>query len=603
MASSDPVRFNLATSRYRLLFSLPRMASIIVLLILLPTSLGSLAFLIKDPTIASAGTGVALGISLALTSLVTEAFSSRLILPEDPIINRRRLFGLSLVTGFIWGSLLLLGALFDRAFGISLLRASSLYGLSLAGGLRSIVIAPLSGHGRLRVYCAAVLQPILLVLSSWPFFVYDAAEITSFIAGLMIVFAAASLFIALVDKNILARTGKIGLGLFRGFVLNWVEDRHELLESILDDLGCEADVKISTLRFTSRNQESLIVVPTIHLGPFKNVGSSELSHKISSALRSKTNTTVHVPHGLSGHESDLTSHKEMQKALRAFGELLDARPTESELATKFTRVQKGVAKASCQIFGRTAFIALTTSPLSMEDIPRRIGERIESTAKELGLNAIVVDAHNSYDDSAPLPDEGALSDLVESARESMRLCNSYETSAFAVGSARTQVHGYGVYEGVGPDGVGAVIIRTAGQTTSYIVIDGNNMVKGLREELLNFTRELGIDEGEVMTTDTHMVNALSPGGRGYHPIGEVVNRSIIRHSVSEVLGRALGNMESSRVSFGETKIEKIRVLGTDFATIVGQLVDESVLKAKRLALTVVLPSCILSALLFILLLM
>jgi putative membrane protein len=546
--------------------------------------------------------GVGLGASFTLASIATETLSFRLTLRGDPIMNQRRLFGLSLVTGLIWGSLLLLGASIDRAFGVSVFRAFSLYGLSLAGGLRSIVIGSLSARRRLRVHSSVVLQPIMFVVLSWPLLRYEIAEIISFVSGLIIVSAAASLLIVIVDKKILARTGKIGLGLFRAFVLNWVEGAYEPLESILDDLGCKADVSISALRFTSSSQESLVVVPTIHPGPLKNVGSSELPQRISSVLPLKTNTTIHVPHGPSGHELDLTSHKEMEKVLKVFRELLDARSAESELVTKFTRVQKGAAKASCQIFGRTALITLTASPLGIEDIPRRVGEEIESIAKELGLSAIVVDAHNSYEDNAPIPDEGTLSDLIEAAHTSMHLADSSETSTFEVGSARTTVQGYGVYEGIGPDGVGVLIIRTAGQTTSYIIIDGNNMVKGLREEILTFTKDLGIDEGEVMTTDTHVVNALSPGGRGYHPVGEAVNRSVIRCTVCEVVGRALARMELGRVSFGEAKIENVRVLGTDFVSTIGLLVDESVRRAKYLAVMILLPSCVLSALVFILLL-
>ena len=72
---------------------------------------------------------------------------------------------------------------------------------------------------------------------------------------------------------------------------------------------------------------------------------------------------------------------------------------------------------------------------------------------------------------------------------------------------------------MGAGGITAIVVEVENQKTAYVVIDGNNMMPGLREKILTWLAALGFEESEVFTTDTHTVSALVTGSRGYHPVG------------------------------------------------------------------------------------
>src|SRR5208337_5017406 len=78
---------------------------------------------------------------------------------------------------------------------------------------------------------------------------------------------------------------------------------------------------------------------------------------------------------------------------------------------------------------------------------------------------------------------------------------------------------------------------------AYICIDGNNMIKDLREEILAEVRTLGFDDGEVLTSDTHMVNGIVSARLGYFPIGEAVQRSMLLSEIKRACQSALADLE------------------------------------------------------------
>ena len=97
--------------------------------------------------------------------------------------------------------------------------------------------------------------------------------------------------------------------------------------------------------------------------------------------------------------------------------------------------------------------------------------------------------------------------------------------------------------GYGAGGITAIVIQIENQKTAYIVIDGNNMVPGLREKILDSLTVLGFDASEVFTTDTHAVTASITGRRGYHPVGEVMDNALLIKYICEVAKKAEANLE------------------------------------------------------------
>jgi putative membrane protein len=135
---------------------------------------------------------------------------------------------------------------------------------------------------------------------------------------------------------------------------------------------------------------------------------------------------------------------------------------------------------------------------------------------------------------------------------------------------------------MGSGGITAVVVKSGEQKAAYIVIDGNNMISGMREEILTSLSTLGISEGEVFTTDTHAVSALILGKQGYHPVGEVMDRKKLVGYVKQAALAASSYLEPSKVSCQSLMVTDVTVLGAKQLETLCLLIDKSLKMAKRL---------------------
>ncbi len=65
----------------------------------------------------------------------------------------------------------------------------------------------------------------------------------------------------------------------------------------------------------SQNVKGMILVSTLHPGPFLNVGSSVLPFLFGSIMQRTFNAVAMVPHGVSGHELNLVSQEQNERVL------------------------------------------------------------------------------------------------------------------------------------------------------------------------------------------------------------------------------------------------------------------------------------------------
>jgi len=135
---------------------------------------------------------------------------------------------------------------------------------------------------------------------------------------------------------------------------------------------------------------------------------------------------------------------------------------------------------------------------------------------------------------------------------------------------------------MGSGGITAIVVNVAEQKTAYVVIDGNNMVSGLREEILSALKSVGFHESEVFTTDTHAVSAVVLGRRGYHPIGEVMNREVLICYIKEVTKKAASNLESCNAGCLRLVVPRVRVIGEERLSSLSMLVDKALRRAKQI---------------------
>jgi len=415
-------------------------------------------------------------------------------------------------------------------------------------------------------------------------------------------FSILSVFIFVVSINNKGRKilGIPTLSLFRAFLANWMEDLNAPLEKILEKFGCEKDVKISILAFNGNNGlRTVVVVPSIHPGPFKNVGSSILPYMIQTALEDKLRCIISVPHGLCGHELDLASQHQNQKVLNCVLNSMDFSTFNPE-ATPFVQTRINEANASCQIFGKCALFTLTVAPKTTVDLPAKLGSILLYEAEKRGLSSvIIIDAHNSI--NGPFDVEKAVNSLTKAAVMALEKALLHNPSPFKVGAAKTVPKEFSVKEGLGPGGICVLIVKVGNQKTAYITIDGNNMVSGLRERILLNLQELSISSGEILTTDTHIVSSVVLTERGYHPIGAVMDHQTLIDYIRKATINASNNLEIAESSCSTLSISGVKTIGEKQLGDLILIIDETVKLSKRLALSIFSAAGVILTLILVLL--
>jgi predicted neutral ceramidase superfamily lipid hydrolase len=110
----------------------------------------------------------------------------------------------------------------------------------------------------------------------------------------------------------------------------------------------------------------------------------------------------------------------------------------------------------------------------------------------------------------------------------------------------------------------------------------------LREEILVSLNGLGIEDGEVFTTDTHSVSALILGKQGYHPIGEAMDKRKLVDYIEQATLQAISKLKPVQTASRSITVNDVTVLGEKQLETLCVLIDKSLRMAKRLLVPVFL---------------
>lgn len=573
--------------RYSSLFRLPSARKVFLLSALSCVGGGLLSTVALFPSLKGLTYGFLLGLAVFSASLAADYAASTLILKRGTIYNLRRTMALSLFCWAIWLLFIFLGAGLTSLLGLQewWIRFC-LMGFSATIMLRLVVFSSTSAMSYGRFLAASFLQPFLCIVPFLTFWTGIGNSITLRVPAFLLFSAFVALVSTFTFLHFLDNVGKRALGmqslsLFRAFMLNWVLGLNAPFEQLLEELGEKRDVEACLLKFASAKPKAVIVVPSIHPGPFKNIGSSLLPSLLKTSLEKQLGCVACVPHGLLGHEFDLASQRQNEKVIEQVVASARSLEVSEARASPFVKVTNGLATACCQVFGKSVIISFTMAPKTIEDLPKEIGLFVRDEAERRGLSfCAVVNAHNSIDGTAEMQD--SLESLKDVATKCLEKVVSLKQLPFEVGAATVAPKEFTLEDGMGPGGITAVVVKCGEQKAAYVVIDGNNMVSGLREEILSALKSMGVDEGEVFTTDTHSVSALILGGHGYHPVGEVMDREKLVGYIKEAARTATSDLEPVRASCSGIKVADVTVLGAKQLETICLLIDKTVQTAKKI---------------------
>jgi len=578
-----------AVKHYSSLFLLPSLKRAVLILALLCVSSGLLFTTALFRSIDGLVNGLLLGFSLFSINLTLDYGTTKILLQRDPIYDLRRTVALSFFCWIFWFFFIVVGSIFTFSFNTQLwLVKLCLFGFATILIFRLIVVNSTLAASHKQRAAVSFLQPYLCIIPLVVLWI-DKDFITFFgvlpflLLSPVVSFSLVSLFLFLINRVGKQMLGVPSLTFFQAFLLNWVADLNDPLEKLLEKISEEQSINVSIIKFESSRPKAAIIVPTVHPGPFKNIGSSLLPSMLKKEFEKNLSCVACVPLGLLGHELDLASQLQNEKIIRGVMESATFEVTEME-AIPFVKVSEGFATACCQIFGNTALLSFTLAPKTTEDLPQELGRLMRREAKKHGLSCVVVNAHNSIDDVVNMQE--VLDKLESVGAKCLEKAVSLKRSPFRIGAATVMPKEFSLKEGMGPGGITAIVVEVAGTKTVYVVIDGNNMQSGLREKILSTLYSIGFDEGEILTTDTHAVSAVVLGGRGYHPIGEAIDHEKLISYIKEAALLAMENLESCKTGSRRISVKNVKVIGKSKLEMLVLMLDKALQKTKKVSIPI-----------------
>jgi len=573
-----------AVKHYSSLFTLPSHRKILLLLAVLCVIGGFLSIIFVSSSVDRFVVGLIFGFSLFSVDLLCDYVITKTVLKQDPIYDLRRITALSLFCWVLWFSFILVGVLLND---LSLWVKLSLLGFSAVLILRLTVFSATSILDFKRIFTASFAQPFLCIipfLLVWKMEYNITNSLLLFLAySAIICFLSGYLFTFLLDRVGEKTIGISSLSLFKAFLLNWIKGLNTPFEEFLEKLGEERNIDVSIIKFDASKPKAVMVVPSVHPGPFKNVGSSLLPSMLKGALERELGCVACVPHGLFGHELDLASQIQNQKIINQVTAAADL--ASEAKASPFIKVSNGSATATCQTFGKSAFISFTLAPKTTEDLPQELGLFVKKEAEKRGLECgAIVNAHNSIDGAVNM--QVAMDALKNVAVACLERAAASKHIPFRVGAASVIPKEFSLKDGMGPSGISVVAVEVGAQKTAYVVIDGNNMVSGMREKVLSELQSIGVDEGEVFTTDTHAVNAVVLSKRGYHPVGDAIDHEKLIGYVKQAAVEALSDLERVKAACRIVTVQNVKVIGEERLKTLCLLVEKTLQRAKRVVVPI-----------------
>ena len=496
--------------------------------------------------------GASWGIAiLVLPSLASNTLLYPVIMKQDPLFYLRRCIAFSLFTISTWvivflGSSILALVVPEFVFpGFAII-----VGFFAVLPIRSLVVFAMSKTSFTRRMLFTLTEPALTAFS--------AILVSGTLAGGVMIglvlsslmgLAFAFILITVVELDGRKTVGFSPTRMFRALLTDLLESKNEELESYLNELGVDTEISAAEFVFRRKSDHSIkgvMLVSNFHPGPFQNIGSSVLPFQFHALIEKRFGAVGVVPHGVSGHELNLVSQEQNSRLITWAITNLDM-ANSAEKATPVVRISNDVATATSQVFDGCALVTMTTAPRDMEDIPSEVATRLTGLVQGRFRNLALIDAHNCLGQETTLTHEqtGALEEAALSALESVANRNS---TLFRVGVARNVPRLFTLKDGFGPGGIVVIGIEADGQRFAYITIDGNNMIRGLREHIREAARDVGFQDAEVMTTDTHMVNGIVSAPLGYHTVGEAVSWDALLSEISTTCRQAIMDLEPSEVA-------------------------------------------------------
>jgi putative membrane protein len=368
-------------------------------------------------------------------------------------------------------------------------------------------------------------------------------------------------FLKVIDRPWRSSLGVSVVDFVGGFIGHIAEDSREL-ESFFEEIGEDAMVPVTVLSFRrpEGEEKARFVLPMIHPGPMGNIGGGNLPMRVAEG----TEGLAFPPHATAGHDFNLVTEREVdticETANRAY-----QRIEYTDTATRAVRLSSGDATLTGHAFGEDALVVNTFSPNCADDIEYAVGLSAILEARAGALeDVLLVDAHNcnngleGQDLGHVVSGSERSFDLIGGAGRLGDRLAALEQHPLRLGVAWDETP-WEPTDGIGPLGIRVAALEAGDHTTAYVLVDGNNMEPGLREQIVGTVEALEtVDTAEVMTSDTHIVNTVEAENQ----VGEEIPDTEIVELTCSLVEEAIGDLEPVEAGMESDRAE-VTVFGND----------------------------------------
>lgn len=485
---------------------------------------------------------VAVGIFViifAATGIVTYVIKA---LDPDSIVSLRRMFGLTLASNLLWTIPLAIGSTLswiqkNHQPGLN----EFVLGTFLAWSFGLLVINGAFVSSTAQSLCVAAIQPAITLLAASAFIIKpNSSVIYSVVLG-VIILAITTAFLLKFKTFKTRGVGISSLQTFQSFLKSWVTQKPADLESYFTSYSHDEPV-VTRIVLATAEERVALVLPGVHPGPFFPVGSYNVSELIFHALR-KDGITPMVLHGVGGHERNLPTNELAKQYAAAIANAVSSLSFGKSVGRMRgpTRLQLGPTRVTTLGFGSQVVAFLSNAPYNTDDLEPGIIDEAVSAAKDLGVELMLVDAHNS------IGGENCDQPKVDWRRIFSSIRGSPEEE-FEIGMAHSSElqfeHGSDISDG----GITAMVFRTQKSVQALITSDSNNAVVGLRQMVIDELKKENVDLIELCTSDTHNSAARSLTSRGYHALGEDSDRAALVATIKQLEKLAEGRLARGEVT-------------------------------------------------------
>ena len=553
--------------RFSLLFTLPSTFKTIFLIIITSFIIPTVST-VNDSYLELFINAVKLDFVILLFTLL-----ETILLRNNPLASFRRLGFISITSNILW----IIFSLFGYLFLYEKLILFIIFGTLISIMFRFLVYRSVFSNNIYTVLIISVTQPFTLtyVIIDLKQFNYLIEKPILLVGGIILILSV--IILLHIVESVGYKIIKVSpLSMFQAFLKAWTSEEANSLEEIIEELSSSGSVRTNTIIFNKKTSKPILIIPEIHPGPFYPIGSSNLPFNIFEHFQKRGFSPL-ILHGVSGHDLNLSSRKEVDKLLLSYENLNSLSKGKTCSVPIDLRVGKALAHGIA--FGDSSIIFLTLSPYGMEDFPREIIQPLEEESKELEFkHLLLVDTHNSQGTDYDNKDS---SDIIDATKKILIKLKESEQFEFKIGFANSTEFEKRISKDIGPAGISVILIEVNRKQFLLISVDANNICKGLREEVINNLKSLNINVLDICTTDTHVTAGKVITNFGYIALGDEIQPEYLTKIIKDLYDKALMDLEESNFQLLNV-ITNVKIIGSNLLNNLSLTLDK-MMKLLKLA--------------------